>query len=112
MTSIQSQVSEVFIDNESMTLKDMKKKFSTINPETIKSCYYRARKVSKLDETVATSGKITMEYMEGLLMKQVNKRKDVPTLRLMVDFLKIKQQDHSELEEIDLELFYKKAMED
>jgi hypothetical protein len=29
-----------------------------------------------------------------------------------MDFLKIKQQDHSELEEIDLSIFYKKGIED
>lgn len=112
MVSIQKQVSEVLENNENLTLDEVREKFLDTNPDTIKSAFYRAKKVSKGNGTIATGSKITMEMVESLLVNQLKKKKDTPTLRLMVDFLKIKQQDHSELEEIDLDKFYKKAMED
>ena len=56
--------------------------------------------------------KITMENAEDLIMNELSKNPTVPVLRLMVDFLKIKQLDKSELEEIDLEIFYKKSLEE
>ena len=112
MVSLQKQVSEKYQTIENLTLDGMKKEFPLINPDTIKTCFYRARKVSKKNETNVSGNTINMEMVEGLLMKQLAKKPDVGVLRLMVDFLKIKSQDHSELEEIDLSIFMKKAMED
>ena len=112
MISIQKQVSEKYQTLENKTLDAMKKEFPNTNPDTIKTCFYRARKVSNKIETNETNATINMEMVEGLLMKQLKKKPDVSVLRLMVDFLKIKSQDHSELEEIDLSIFMKKAMED
>ena len=106
MVSIQSQVTEILVDNPELTLNEVKKEFSDCNPNTIRSCFNRARTNAPND---AKNAKITMDMVEKLI---VAGKTPVPSLRVMVDFLKIKQQDHSELEEIDLELFYKKAMED
>ena len=106
MTSIQSQVTEILVGNPGLTLTAIKEKLSDYNPNTIRSCFNRAKANASDD---AKDAKITMDMVEKLI---VAGKTPVPSLRVMVDFLKIKQQDHSELEEIDLELFYKKAMED
>ncbi len=50
-----------------------------------------------------------MDMVEKLIIQG---KTPVPVLRVMTDFLKIKSQDHSELQEIDLDIFYKKAMEE
>lgn len=56
--------------------------------------------------------KINMDNVEELILKQLDKSPGVPVLRLVVDFLKLKSQDHSELKEIDLDKFYKIAIDD
>lgn len=112
MVSIQKQVSKVLQDNENITLSSMYEKFSHVASGTIKSAFYRAKKEAKDNANIASGSKITMENMESLLVKQLKKKPDIPTLRLMVDFLKIKQQDQSELKEIDLSIFYKKSLEE
>lgn len=80
--------------------------FSDNNSNTIRSAYNRAKADAPPD---AKNAKITMDGVEKLI---VAGRTPIPLLRVMVDFMKIKQQDHSELEEIDLDIFYKKAMEE
>jgi len=111
--TIQSQVSVYLKKNTDAKLKDLEHNFPKINKKSLNSCYYRYKSTANNTAvTAVTNGKITMENMEALLVKQLKKKSDVNTLRLMVDFLKIKQQDKSELKEIDLEIFYKKAMED
>ena len=111
MVSIQSQVSNYIKKNPRATLKNIYHDFDTLNRNTIKSAFNRAMKDAPKYAIDASSGdaKITMDMVEKLI---VAGKTPVPSLRVMVDFLKIKQQDHSELEEIDLELFYKKALED
>ena len=59
-----------------------------------------------------TNIKITMENAEDLIMDELSNNPSVAALRLMVEFLKIKQQDQSELQEIDLDIFYKKSLEE
>lgn len=107
--SIQSQVSKLLENEPTLTLKDTQDKFPKLKPGSVKTAYYRHKKESELPETSET---ITMDRMEKLLIKLLKKKPDVSTLRLMVDFLKIKQQDQSELQEIDMSIFYKKAMMD
>jgi len=106
MVSIQSQVSDLLSESKDITLSEIIKEFSDCNANTIRSCFNRAKANASGD---AKDAKITMDMVEKLI---VAGKTPVPSLRVMVDFLKIKQQDHSELEEIDLELFYKKALED
>ncbi len=108
MKSIQSQVTKFVEENPSVSLAKTLYNFDNLKPNTIKSAYCRAQKNATIDATNATS-KITMDGVEKLI---VAGKTPIPLLRVMVDFMKIKQQDHSELEEIDLELFYKKAMEE
>ena len=110
--SLQSQVTKIYKELNNPTLKEVVASFPDVSRNTIKSCYYRSKKVATADASVAYSDSITMEKMEKLLVKQLKKKPDVATLRLMVDFLKLKSQDHSELQEIDLDIFYKKAMEE
>jgi len=112
MISIQKQVSEVMQNNENITLPELKKRFGDVNPNTIRSAFNRAKASAIGDANDASNATINMEMVEGLLMKQLKKKPDVSVLRLMVDFLKIKSQDHSEMEEIDLSIFMKKAMDD
>ena len=112
MPSLQSQVTQLLVDDNTLTIRDMYECFPNNPQSSIRSAYRRGLKVASSDASNGSSGeKITMEKMEGLLIKQLKKKADVATLRLMVDFLKIKQQDQSELQEIDLGMFYKKAME-
>ena len=106
MVSIQKQVTKKLLDDTEMTLEGMLKAFSDTNSNTIRSAYNRAKSNAPGD---AKGAKITMDMVEKLI---VGKKTAIPLLRVMVDFLKIKSQDHSELEEIDLEIFYKKAMEE
>ena len=105
--SIQSQVTQKYKELNNPTLKEMRECLPDINPIAIKTCYYRAKKVSNKSETNDT--RITMDMVEKLIIKG---KTSVPILRVMTDFLKVKSQDHSELQEIDMTLFYKKAMED
>ena len=105
--SIQSQVTEKYQELENPTLKEMRLEFPDFSPEQIKTAYYRAKKVSNNKDTGDT--RITMDMVEKLIVKG---KTPIPLLRVMTDFLKVKSQDHSELQEIDLDLFYKKAMED
>ena len=110
--SIQSQITKTLEEHSKYTLNDMLKAFPDINSNTIRSAYNRAANNARNNANSASGNKINMEMTEALLMKQLRKKPDTATLRLIMDFLKIKQQDHSELEEIDLSIFYKKAMED
>ncbi|KKM78469.1 hypothetical protein LCGC14_1359610 [marine sediment metagenome] len=115
MTSIQYQISRTVKKTPGIELRDLKPLFPDINPNTLRSCYNRALNDAPRRTTVASldnATKINMENAEELIIEQLKQNPSVPVLRLMVDFLKIKQMDHSELEEIDLELFYKKAMEE
>ena len=109
MKSIQSQVNEELKKDCNLTYNDMAKIFSDIPINTIKSCYRRSKKNA---DKIATDAHISMEQMEKLIMNRLKTKPSLPELKLAVDFLKIKQQDHSELQEIDLEIFYKKAMEE
>ena len=108
--SIQSIVTKKYQELNNPTLKDLRESLPNIDSTQVKTCYYRAKKVSQGVDT--NDPTISMDLMEKLLMKQLKRKPDIPTLRLMVDFLKLKSQDHSELQEIDLEIFYKKAMMD
>ena len=105
--SIQSQVTKRYQELENPTLKDMRLEFPELDPTQVKTAYYRAKKVSNNNDTDDT--RITMDLVEKLIIKG---KTPVPVLRVMTDFLKVKSQDHSELQEIDLSIFYKKAMED
>ena len=89
------------------TLKDMRLEFPDLDPTQVKTAFYRAKKVSQKGDTDDT--RITMDMVEKLIIRG---KTPVPVLRVMTDFLKVKAQDHSELEEIDLSIFYKKAMEE
>ena len=110
MKTIQSQVSKYLRNNTDAKLKDVEQRFPNINTSSLKSCYYRTKNVATKDETVAThNDRITMDMVEKLI---ISGKTPIPLLRVMTDFLKVKSQDHSELEEIDMELFYKKAMEE
>ena len=108
--SIQSQVTKKYQELNNPTLKELRESLPDLTPDQVKTCYYRVKKVSQEIDT--NDPKISMGMMEKLLMKQLKRKPDIPTLRLMVDFLKLKSQDHSELQEIDLEMFYQKAMMD
>ena len=107
--SIQAQVTKYVVDHDNCTLDDVKKEFSDYNSKTLSSAFRRATKDAGI---TASSAKINMDMVEKLLMKELRKKPGPQILRLIIDFLKIKSQDHSELEEIDLNKFYKKAMED
>jgi len=111
MPSLQSQVTEELKNDNNLTLSDTYALFSDHSPDYIKVCYYRAKKNRTKTDTRDTKH-ISMEQMEKLIMQRLKHKPTLPELKLAVDFLKIKQQDHSELEEIDLEQFYKKAMMD
>ena len=114
--SIQTQVSKFIKKNPHASIKATLREFDNLNPKTIRSAYSRvhltAESSAEIEYTDASTGKINMEMTEALLMAKLKRNPDTATLRLIMDFLKIKQQDHSELEEIDLSIFYKKAMED
>ena len=113
MTSIQSQVSKLLENTPTLTLKQLQDKLPKVKPSTLNSCLTRHRNNAKENALDAlTSETITVDRMEKLLIKQLKRKPDISTLRLMVDFLKLKQQDQSELQEIDLSIFYKKAMEE
>ena len=114
MPSIQSQVSKLLTNEPGLSLKDIGILIPKAKPSTLNSCYTRHKNNAKDNalDALNTDPTISMDLMEKLLMKQLKKKPDIPTLRLMVDFLKLKSQDHSELQEIDLEIFYKKAMMD
>lgn len=109
MPSIQAQVTEELKKDNNLTCKDIQAIFPDIPENTIKSCYRRATKNATKS---ATDAHITMDQMEKLIVSRLRRKPTLPDLKLAVDFLKIKQQDHSELEEIDLDKFYKKAMMD
>ena len=105
--SIQSQVTKKYQELNNPTLKDLRKSLPDLSPEQVKTCYYRAKKVANKNATGDT--RITMDMVEKLIVKG---KTSIPLLRVMTDFLKVKSQDHSELQEIDLTIFYKKAMEE
>ena len=110
MKSIQSQVNEELKKDCNLTLNAVTKLFPDINYKTISSCYRRCKKSA--EKSAVDAEHISMEQMEKLIMNRLKTKPSLPELKLAVDFLKIKQQDHSELQEIDLEIFYKKAMEE
>jgi len=109
--SIQSQVSKTLTNEPTLTLKEMINLYPDKSVGTITSSYYRSKKLASNNTKLASDGdnRITMDMVEQLIIRG---KTPVPVLRVMTDFLKVKSQDHSELEEIDLEIFYKKAMED
>ena len=111
MASLQSLVTEQLKINNNLTLKELQAIFPDRPINTIRSCYRRS-KVNATKDASGASNKITMEKMENMIMSRLNKKPSLPDLKLAVDFLKIKSQDHSELQEIDLDIFYKKAMEE
>jgi hypothetical protein len=109
--TLQAEVSKFLENNTNAKLKDLENKFPNRSKSSLKSCFYRSKKVATEMQQDATydKSKITMDQVEKLIIKG---KTPVPLLRVMTDFLKIKQQDHSELQEVDLTKFYKKAMED
>jgi hypothetical protein len=110
--SIQSQVSDLLTITPGLTKKGLKELLPDINPKTIDSCYNRHIKSAKNNAEYAADAlnkRITMDLVEQLIIQG---NTPVPILRVMTDFLKVKSQDQSELQEIDLDIFYKKAMED
>ena len=108
MVSIQSQVSKTLTKEPGLSLKEMLELYPNKAVGTITSSYYRSKKLANNDDNLA-SDRITMDMVEKLI---ISGKTPIPLLRVMTDFLKVKSQDHSELEEIDMELFYKKAMEE
>ena len=113
--SIQSQVTLYLKKYPDNSCKQTQRYFDDTSPGYIKKLYYQHRKVTNKVTPKVTelpeinNDRITMDLVENLIIEG---KTPVPILRVMTDFLKIKSQDHSELEEIDLSIFYKKAMED
>ena len=111
--SIQSQVNQTLTIKPGIKLKELQLLYPGVKTSSLKSCYYRAKSYNKKaatnNATDAYSDRITMDMVENLIIEG---KTPVPILRVMTDFLKVKSQDHSELQEIDLSIFYKKAMED
>jgi hypothetical protein len=105
--TIQAQVNKYIEKNPSASVEDILQQFPKKNVNTLKSCYRRIQK--RAGDVHFDASKITMDQVEKLIIEG---KTPVPLLRVMTDFLKIKSQDHSELQEIDLNLFYKKGMED
>ena len=97
-------IAEHIAENPEHKLPDVKKQFPDIDAIQLKNAFYRV-----VGKNRKKPKRITMDYVEKLIL---DGRMDTGKIRVMVDFLKIKQQDHSELQEIDLTLFYKKAMEE
>ena len=113
--SIQSQVTKYLTKYPDNNCKQTQNYFCEISPGYIKKLFYKNKRVTKkvtqkvtelpnIDDT-----RITMDMVEKLIVKG---KTSIPLLRVMTDFLKVKSQDHSELQEIDLDIFYKKAMEE
>ena len=110
--SLQSQVNEALTIKPGLTLKKLHQLYPEANTNTLRSAYNRflkKRNSCTFDASDAYSDRITMDLVENLIIKG---KTPIPLLRVMTDFLKVKSQDHSELQEIDLSIFYKKAMED
>ena len=111
--SIQSQVSKFVKNNTGVSLAKTKRHFKDLNENTIKSCYNRCTKDANKyapDAYNATDLKnITLEKIEKLI---ITGKTPIPVLRVMLDLLKVKQQDQSELKEIDLDKFYKIGVDD
>ena len=107
--SIQSQVTKKYEELNNPTYDTIKRFFGDVNESTLKSAYRRCKKNATNNASDAYSDRITMDKLERLIIQG---KTPIPLLRVMTDFLKVKSQDHSELEEIDMELFYKKAMEE
>ena len=105
--SIQSQVSKLLTNDPTLTKKELQKLLPDVKLKTLHSCFNRHKKPAVISADDAS--RITMDMVEKLIIKG---KTPIPLLRVMTDFLKVKSQDHSELEEIDMELFYKKAMEE
>ena len=105
--TIQSQVSEYLTNEPTLTKKQLQKLLPNVNSKTLYSCYNRHKKPAVLSANSAE--RITMDLVENLIIQG---KTPIPLLRVMTDFLKVKSQDHSELEEIDMDLFYKKAMDE
>jgi len=110
--TIQSKVSKTLTNEPTLTLKEMLKLYPNKAVGTITSSYYRSKKLASNNAKLASDvddSRITMDLVENLIIRG---KTPIPLLRVMTDFLKVKSQDHSELEEIDLSIFYKKAMEE
>ena len=108
--SIQSQVNETLTIKPELELDQLQILFPKINTNTLRSAYNRFKKkeIMRTDDAHDAS-RITMDMVEKLIIAG---KTPIPLLRVMTDFLKVKSQDHSELQEIDLEKFYQKAMMD
>ena len=113
--SIQSQVLKYQTKYPRNNCKQTQNYFCEISPGYIKKLFYKnKRDTKKVTEKVTElpnidDTRITMDMVENLIIQG---NTPVPVLRVMTDFLKVKSQDHSELQEIDLSIFYKKAMEE
>lgn len=109
--SIQSQVSLYLKNNIDAKLRDLERQFPKNKRSTLNSCLTRFKNIAKNNALDALNdpGRITMDMVEQLIIRG---KTPIPLLRVMTDFLKVKSQDHSELQEIDLSIFYKKAMEE
>ena len=107
-------------------IKEKEKKLEKITNKNVITKTYKNKKSNNYTENEVKSEfhdqdnnsgtkikkKINMDNVEELILKQLDKSPGVPVLRLVVDFLKLKSQDHSELKEIDLDKFYKIAIDD
>ena len=110
--SLASQVLKELEKNPSITVDILQDLFLDRDRDVLKTTLNRAKKKQNKNVSNVSGNKINMEMTEALLMKQLKKKPDNMILRLIMDFLKIKQQDQSELKEIDLEKFYKIGMEE
>ena len=108
--SLASQVLKELEKNPSITVDILQDLFLDRDRDVLKTTLNRAKKKQNKNVPDVLGNKtITMELVEKEIMSG---KIPIPLLRLKVDFLKIKQQDQSELKEIDLDKFYKIGVDD
>ena len=110
--TLKKRIKEMFEADPELSIYDLEKKFPDRNFEYLRRCLSNIKKEERGLGKPKKITKITMEILEPLIARRLEHNPNNADLKLAVEVLKIKQQDTGLMQDIDLEKFYKKGMEE
>lgn len=110
MVSIREAVESVYKKNKKIDVDYLKKEFPNTNPKSLSNALSMARRLFPDTEGEPKPfTKITEEVTEQVILKLLNKGIDKVNVRMMIDFLKIKQKDSGLDDDLDVSKYLKKV---
>ena len=106
MVSIITSVNELYKKDNNIKVSDLREIFTKANSATLSNALSLARRYNpKKSEVDNKFTKIDEEETEKVILSLLNERVDKVTVRMMIDFLKIKRMDHGLEDDLDIEKY-------